>query len=341
MRLYGLDVIRFVSFLAISGYHFIYVVWRNQPAQYDMVMSSDRLYKAVMEPFMHALSHSGFSILLITTFLIGFRNLTAKIHWRLFGYVFIAWLLFSWADQDFKKLVLYWEVYPLLIVGLVIVEFAHKVKLNLVYALGTLGFALTWVQFAASHPGLPLWIEQSLFGTCAQDLSNFPILPWVGLVAFGYGLGLAAQQHPAYAAKIKTAELWTWVVLLISASFNLGAFFNIHAMDFECKAFHVPPLEYWSHMVFILFLMRISLVDRVNEFFRSHLSTISRLQTSKNFFLVYAVQYLLCFVVAETFGHQLRENAPLFSFALLAMWPLSEAVVYVIAFLKVDRFVRR
>src|SRR4051812_45078348 len=126
MRLYGLDVIRIISFWEISCYHFIYVIWRDHLSEYDVQIPKDFLIYNVLGPFFHAMSFSGHTIVLLSTFLIAFRNINRKIHWRLFAYIILAWVLFSWADQYFRHIVLYWEVYPLLVLGLLIMEVLHR-----------------------------------------------------------------------------------------------------------------------------------------------------------------------------------------------------------------------
>lgn len=342
MRVYGLDVIRIISFWVISCYHFTYTVWLDRAEQYDVVMSAEPIFYNYVRPFCHALSFGGFTIMLLTTFLIGFRNSAAKIHWRLFAFILAAWVLFSWADEEFIKITLYWEVYPLLVLGLLIIEALHKKGHGLVYLLGAAGFVMTFFSFYDQNFALPLWAEQSLFGNCAENLANWPIFPWLGFVFFGYAIGVAANQYRGILDRISRVELTVWIATLFGSCFFLGAFYQLHPIsEFECFAFRVPPVKFWAHLIFIVFLMRISLVTQVNDYIGTHLGRVTQFQTSRNFFLVYALQYILCFALAVTAGESLRANPSVFTLVMLLTLPITELLVWLISLSGINRLIRR
>ncbi len=328
-RLVGFDLIRLVSFWVISVYHFVYAVWHDRVPAFDATMSKSPFFWNFIYPILHALSFSGHTVLFLTAILIALARKTPRATLKLCGFLLIAWLFFVWAENDFHALVPYWDIHPLILLGLSLsLLFGRKDNWRIIL-LGAIGFVMTWIPFWtwSSLQSLPLAIREILVGDCVLEVSSWPVLPWLGFFFLGFALGegLTKPLFRGWFSAFRKYEWIFWSAAFTASVFHLGAFYKLHALeDWECHAFQIVGVEFWSHFVWVLFAIRLSLIESVNRYFARSMSAVSRLQVSRNFFLVYAFQYVFGFIVAFTLGEWLRTTPAAFNIAALLMLPGAE-----------------
>ncbi len=343
-RLVGFDLIRLISFWIIACYHFVYAVWHDRLADYNATMSTNFVYWRFVYPTLRSLSFSGHSVLFLTAMLLAMTRKSFRAQARFWCFLFIAWMTFVWAEGDFSRFLPYWDIHLLILTGLIIMMLAEH-RPGWVTGLGLIGFVSTFFSFwtYSIFAALPLALRHPLVGDCEFEVSSWPILPWLGFFFFGYAVGfiLRASKWRQKFSTISKQELGAWIGVLMIASFNLGGFYKLQALeDWECHAFRLPPLEFWAHFIFVMFCIRISLVTSVNRWLSTALPFLSKLNVSKNFFLAYALQYIFAFILAVKFGGILRANPTLFMVTSVMMLPMAEALAWTTAKLGARRLIK-
>jgi hypothetical protein len=332
-RLAGFDLIRLISFFIISVYHFLYAVWRGRAPIFETTMATEPFFSHVIYPMLRSFSFSGHTIMFMSTMLIALARKSLGRTLRFSSFLLLAWVGFVWAEGDFHSFEPFWDVHVLLLLGLVTIAIADQISSRFAIALGVLGFLSTWIPFweLSVFRSLPFGLRESLVGDCESGYSSWPILPWLGFLWCGYGLGLLVRIPSVRerVSKISKLESYAWAAVLFLSLFHLGGFYRLDALDmWECGAFRLPPLEFWSHFAWVLFTIRLSLLTTVNEWLTRHFTFLRKLNVSKNFFLAYALQYVLGFAVALALGDFLRSHPLAFTLAGLMMLPSAELLAW-------------
>jgi hypothetical protein len=327
-RFVGFDLLRLLSFFAITLYHFQYSVWHDHAPEFERVMPKDPFFWNAVYPFMHALCFSGFTIVFMSAVLIALARKRLSQIARFCLFLFLAWLSFVWAENDFSGLAPFWDVHLLVLVGFLTIACIEKLSPRLVIVCGLIGFAGTWITFwnIDFFQHLSLGLRSSLVGDCVAGVSSWPILPWLGFLWSGYALGFWLRQPNSRAAWSRWMRLepFAWAAVLGLTVFKWGAFYRIQLADWECSVYHVPPLEFWAHMIWIVFAIRLSFLTSVNTWLSTQLPWLRKLHVSKNFFLAYALQYVFGFALAIGFGDYFRGHPIAFTWTALAMLPSAE-----------------
>ncbi len=281
-RLWGADVVRFFSFYAILFFHMTYALWARDGL--NVVPVSIPLF----ETYARLFAFSGFSVLLVSFFLIGLKRKSQKGPLAIWILCFaIAW---SALASDYPNI---WDIYPFLLVTLGVL-YLFKVANVPPLALVAVGAALTSIPFWRLEEYLHLgsWLESVLWGACREfTLGDWPLLPWVGFPIFAFGLGRWAQQT-GLKSWLK-GEKCLWAIALPGSLFFLGSYFQTPlGDDFSCFVFRRPPIEFWAHQLWILFILRISFL------FPMSTSWFARRAVNRHFYLVYFLHYPLCLAMA-------------------------------------------
>jgi hypothetical protein len=246
------------------------------------------------------LAFSGFSILLLSFFLFGFKE-SRKLRFLIsvLTAFFVMWSIVSW-DYPY-----FWDIYPFLISVLLLLALVRKLRIHPLILI-SVGVAITSIPFWQLEGVfvLPAWLEPALWGWCAGNsgLGDWPILPWIGYPLFAYGCGRLAQKNRLSLARLARAELGVWMLLLLATLPLLGKYYvTPSGNQFACHVFRVPPLEFWAHQLWILFGLRLSLLTRVEEHLQNWTWArwISQRAVNRRFFLVYFAHYPLCLVFAR------------------------------------------
>ena len=115
-RLYGLDLIRTLAFLAILIFHWSWAVWIDPSGPPNPMPTS---LGALANTYARAFSFSGFTIVFLSFFLIGYRGSSYRKKNWLPVFFLAGFLLFSLCtflkERGFPFT---WDIYPLLVVGI-------------------------------------------------------------------------------------------------------------------------------------------------------------------------------------------------------------------------------
>ena len=225
-----------------------------------------------------------------------------------------AWLIFQLILAPAYDSPVGWDVYPLILFSIGICLFCRLISDKLVYLMSLIGFCMMWIPFWEYRSKVLPMSEplQNILGfvDCnLKEADEWPILPWAGICWLSYGIGLKVGQiwkkNPAM-LKISALEITGWVSLLALSTNNYGAMYRVSlGNEFSCAMYRFPPIVFWSHFIWPLFLLRLSLDVRVQHYL-SRLSisqAISSLTMSRNFWLSYFVNYVLTFIYGEIYQY--------------------------------------
>lgn len=321
-RILGWDIIRLFSFIAIAYFHFLYICWY----QLEEPAKSYSLLFYYLSQYSRLISFSGFSILLLSSILWGFKNKLPSNKFYVFLIIASLGLSYLTSDTDFE---LSWDIYFLLIIGFISLKLIKNKIL-----LGVLGIFFLWIPFwkLRSILVLPNWLNEIVFGICETDNGDWPILPWIGLIWFGYFLGEFIKKYYLFLNTIKKYELAVWLIILTISILQFGPYYRTKiGPGFACDMFTQPPHVFWSHIVWVLFLMRLSLLSSIqNKFARNKIGIfISNLMISKKFWAAYVIHFIVI-QIYNSFSEQIRSNANIGIIAFLLFLPLTELVLQLI-----------
>lgn len=295
-RIYGFDLIRTASFLAIALHHFGTELW-NLPvftpfAEVNFVWTA-------LEVFSRTISFSGHTILFLSTFLIGHTSKKNEKALKLIPVLIFFWLLSSIIDYVPGGIFWAWDIFPLIATGLGAIAIVHKVSRWPNLFLILTGFILLCIPFWEFRPmiELPLFLRQILIGDCLNNLSNWPVLPWIGLVFLGYGIGKAIQNISLKLNEdLSKMELLFWPMLLVGCSMYWGPYYRIiSGNQFSCNGMRQAPIVFFAHIIPMIFLIRISMINSINNYFSQNafVQKISNLQINKKFGMAYFCHFLV------------------------------------------------
>jgi hypothetical protein len=302
-RLYGIDILRLLSFAAITTHHISWVYFYTL----DIPVSPDSAIVAFYEYYSRTLAFSGFTIVALTTFLMGLRGKSSPRQAKLLLLLIAGWALFSFFLVFESAVVLPWDVYPLLFVGLLVLRGAESLGPIYVRALSIAGFVMLWIPFwkFQALESLPKWIKHAIVGDCAIDVAEWAVLPWMGLVWAGYGAGFelrrAGRADPDDRWRLGAREAALWAVGLAASLTRWGAYFHTPLGEgFACHVYRQPALTFWSHLLWPIACVRASFDPRVQGWLGKlrGVRWISGLTLSRKFWLAYLVHYPLAYFMA-------------------------------------------
>lgn len=321
-RILGWDIIRLLSFIAIAYFHYLYFCWyllEEPKPEYSAIFHALSIYS-------RSISFSGFSILLLSSILWGVNQ-------KLPSYVFLFFFLMASLGLSFMTSDTYfelsWDIYFLLFVGFLSLKLIKNKLL-----IGIIGFIFLWIPFwkLRSYIHMPDGLAEVLLGRCDTDNGDWPIFPWIGLIWFGYGIGTIISTYSARLNKINRFEFMTWSLFLFLSLFGFGPYFHTRiGPGFSCDMFTQAPYIFWSHIIWILFLIRISLLDKVQIILQNNsvAKSISNLMISKKFWAAYFIH----FMIIQAFSlksEQIRNSSLLGVSAFLLLLPLTELILRIL-----------
>ncbi len=329
-RFLGWDIIRLVSFIPIVMYHLLEAVWGDHRDLFQPVMSTDPLFWNFIYEFMRVLSFSGFSIFLLTFFLMGFSAERRKVNGPLIALLALGWIIFCWAYEGFSHLFIFWDVYPLIAVSLLFIQLVLRfTKIKEIY-FGLFGFILTLVPFweFSFFSTLSLRTQMVLVGNCEAGLSGWPVLPWMGLAIFAYSGGRWIKPYikntgDEAGLPFTKPERFIWPIVLLISVFFWGAYYQVN-LDmlnvFDCLTYRQSPLEFWAHLIWIVFFIRLSLVPAVQRYLQANFKSVSQFATSKNFAFVYFYSFVVTSAIALPMSSRLQREPNLFTLYMVVNW---------------------
>ncbi len=334
-RILGFDILRIVSMVAILSFH------SNETVFYtDIPPVKDGFFFPLLYVIAPMIGFSGFTVAALSSFLYAIREPAARVWYRLFalltgGIAVLAWL----AGEDRQAFVFEWDIYSYLLVTLAAI-FAVRKSPMAIRTLGVVGFLLllipVWDLWPVSVSENRLWI-QALVGDCRiKGGGGWPVLPWSGLMWMFYAVGrewvLNTPLRERLQRKVGRGEILITVTVLAASIPFVGAFLvTPWGPGFGCFVFRQSPLIFWGHFIWVLLLMRISLVAGVNEWLaqKRWARWISSLEWSRHFGRCYLL-HLLFLGLGSGFASAYLEHPWLFDIYVAGNIPVCELVARLI-----------
>ena len=314
-RLLLVDFLRFLSFVAIAIHHYAWIFFYTKDVPPIIAGTTyTGIMQLVTESYARSLSFSGFTIVGLAAFFQAFTQQTFKKRFFLFSFLLLGWVVFCILVALETGFYPGWDVYPLLFTGLITCTIAEKISSKFVKLLGVVGHLLLLIPFwNFSHFfDIPFFLKQALIGVCENDLADWPILPWIGLIWLSYWAGWEINRvirgensasetvRPESILDITKGESFVWVGLLIASLPQLGAYYHVPlGPEFPCFVYRQNPYVFWSSYIWVVFIVRIAFDSRVRtkidgiRFFK----VISNLAMTRHFWLAYIIHYCLAYAI--------------------------------------------
>lgn len=295
-RFYGLDLLRLLFIFSILIFHTYETFFYNN----EFILSDKKTVFLFLHVFARSFSFSGFGFVTLTSFLLGSLALTRKRWMYLMGVLSLGFVLLSWMEADGENLFFFqWDIYTF-----------HFFSFALIWILNISPTLIKVVSFSAL-PLLffPIWqldvflpdntfIKDALLGDCSIiGHGSWPIFPWVAIPLVSYSLARYIFSSPLRLGKLGTfdkKEKWLWPLLLFLTLPFIGGYFSTPiGPGFACYVHRRPPIEFWSHWLWVIFFMRVSFLKTVNVYLKSKdtVQFLSKLQWSRNIGLAYAIHF--------------------------------------------------
>lgn len=296
-RYYGLDVVRFLSMVAIVQFHMLESFFYQDQEMFTRAQS----WQVWLHPYSRVLAFSGFTIIALSSFLIGWHVLSTKKWSRL---LLLMWAgLFCIASLEAGKgqwFYFEWDIYPYLLVTFTVIFLLQSYR-KLFGVLAVISFVLLflpvwdWAHSWSLH-GL---LRDATFGDCTvSGKGGWALIPWAGMAIFFFELGRWCRESntiKAFLAKGARWEIPVWTVGLLASIPSLGAYYLVPlGPGFSCFVMRKPPIVLWAHLIWIIFFCRLSFLTVANIRLEKNpfVRLISRSYWSRHFGLCYALQFL-------------------------------------------------
>lgn len=323
-RLYLIDLVRLHGFIAILMFHFYSAVYW---VEWDSSVTHGYLFDHLTW-YPRLASFSGFTMLGIFCFLGGWRG--TRITWRpLLGLFVVGCLLLmmTQSGEPFQTLIWEWDIYHFLIVTLGTL-LALQISRTIALIAGVVGLLMTWIPFWQwdwTDTWGPL-AQQALIGSCSPEGGgDWPLLPWIGFAWASYAFGVWQRFH----AMSSHREGLLWLPLLGLSLIWWGPFFRTPVgPEFSCHVFRQPPLIFWSHMIWIVFLIRLSSYEPLNNGLARHqwMRRISGWRINRQFGRAYFV-HLFLLGIATLAADDLRKSPLTYDIFWLSILPVTEFIL--------------
>ena len=303
-RLVGLDLLKIFALVFIFQFHFLVLFAHHQPAIYlDLLQNFSFLSGHIQ--FLNHFWFLGWVIVGLAGFFSGFQPLklgqSSIDLFRQLILLFLFWLLFCWAYSGFSSLTLEWDVYLFLIICFLASFLIGRISTGLKSSAFVLVLSL-FLHFVLHQPNAQFFDSQLLnsilFGGCANRENGFPFLSGITFFLFFSKLGQLSSVARPTLKKMSFFEVVFW---LISLSISLLVLsrdsFFVSFLNIECLAAQAPRATFWSYLIWMIFWMRLSLIEKFQEQLKRSIGFISALSATKSFLWFYFLSYILSSVL--------------------------------------------
>lgn len=321
---------------AIGVFHFVEAVYYQS---HDFFPKDEASFLFVFPlAVARSFSISGFVIVCLTTFLMGFSGSFKKLrlsHLYVFLILFFGAFVFLplyWGEGQWA---FEWDIYQYFLLVLLILYFVDKLDEKLKIFLAGLGFLMLWIPFWKLEPHILDWpLVGVLIGQCLQEeTGTWPIFPWVGLGLMAFVLGNYAKKFRQNLSVFHKKE-FLYLPLLGLGVLTWGTYYSVDiGSGFYCFMNRQHPLLFWGHMIWILWLIRVSMLTKVNSILSktAFIKNLGQLYLSKNFALFYLVQLMV--VGVYSYIPILKQNSFIAGVFILSVLPVTELILQTFALL--------
>ncbi len=297
-RYYGLDLLRLFWLFAIIYFHTLETFFYSNT--YDLAFGAS-LFSYFQTP-VRALTFSGFAIVSLSSFLLGWITMDARKWISLMGVLALGALFLSWLEGDENQtFYIQWDIYYFHFASFALIAIL-QVRRWLLYAVSALFLPLLFIPVWQWDSSLDTWgwWKDLLLGDCTlrEGQGSWPLFPWLAIPLAMYSSAkfIRSREHlKTWVHSFSWKEALGWAVVLGALSPWLGGyFFTPIGSQFSCYVHRRPPIEFWSQWLWVILLIRLSLVDRLNDELarRRWVRGISQMQWSQNMGLAYALHFV-------------------------------------------------
>ena len=164
---------------------------------------------------------------------------------------------------------------------------------------------------------------------------SWPLLPWFFLATFFYQLGLFASETQKYKNWYRQ-EKAIWIILFLISIPRVGAYYNLPiGPDFYHFAFYQDPYTFYSNFLPFLFLARISVLERWQNYFKNIklVQLISRSYWNRYLGITYLYS-ILYLGIGMNYKSYFYYNPWAFDLYFIGIMPISEIFSRATVFLK-------
>lgn len=219
-----------------------------------------------------------------------------------------------------------WDIYSYILTMNFIISshnfFFNRNKLLVVISL----LLLSFTSSSVGELDLPEFLDSIILGKIhTQFTGPWPLMPWGFLAILFYQAGLFAKETNKLSL-INCKEIIFWIILLLISAPFIGHYYwlpigpHFYEYVFTQKSFH-----FWSNLTPFIFILRISFLNRVQQFF---IKTNFTFKVSNLFWVrKLGVTYLISIIYlgAGTFySDYFLENPKVFDLFFVSIMPISE-----------------
>lgn len=328
-RVYGFDLIRTISFFAITTHHFTTKLWS---LPYFSPYSEVSYLWNILSRNAHFFAFSGQTILFLTTFLISFTAKKDEKAIIMIPIMLIVWTVSCLVDYSPDSFFFSWDIFSLIALGLAGCVLFAKMTTRYFWILPAIGILILCFPFwdYASLNDLSLYPRHVVIGDCASDYSDWPILPWIGLIFLGYGLGRWVRTIPTRVSQFTKQETAFWLGILSWTPLYWGVYYRMPlGTRYSCEGMRQEPIVFIAHLLAITFVMRLCLLSSVNDFIKSTLALkwFSGLEINRNFGIAYFFHFLLIDIIVFTLNPGLSKSPTSSALAAVSLLPVTELIL--------------
>ncbi|MCJ8276411.1 MAG: hypothetical protein MJK18_06195, partial [Bdellovibrionales bacterium] len=275
------------------------------------------------------MSFSGFTIIILSFFLMGLKGLSSQKAKRLFMACAVGIVVLILASYE-GEFYLEWDIYSYVIASVVSVLLLARHRLLL--AGSALTFFVLLLLPRSFFLNLPFHLglfQNPLLGDYnSLGAGSWPLIPWLGVAVVPYYVGTWFSKHRGDLKTMDLIEKLVWAMGLLMSIPQLGAYYQVPiGPNFYNFVFNCGTLNFWSHLIWVFFFMRLSFVESVNQSLNQNnlISWVSRLQLNQRFFLFYLVQLGLIGLFSQA-SEFFLQNPFAIDVYLLAFIPIAELI---------------
>lgn len=298
VRYHGFDVLRLVWLYAIIHFHIFETFFYSNT--YALTLG-ESFYSFFHYPI-RALAFSGFAIVTLTSFLLGWVRLDRKKWISLMSILALGAVFLSWLEGDEHKMFyIQWDIYYFHFASFALIALLQK-QPRILYGISILFLPLLFYPVWIWDSALDSWgwWKDLLLGDCSRQEGQgaWPLLPWLAIPLLMYSAARLIRTHTAlqeWVHHFSWREGLIWLLAIGSLSPWLGGyFFTPVGSQFSCYVHRRPPIEFWSQWLWALFLIRVSLVHSLNARLSKMkwVHKLSSLQWSQNMGIAYAIHFV-------------------------------------------------
>jgi hypothetical protein len=225
-----------------------------------------------------------------------------------------------------------WDIYPFLAISFLVIHFSRKCSASSKKALILVSGLLLFIQpnIIQSNSFLNIF-NGMLWSSCSSGGSGaWPLFPWLALPVLFYHGGEVVSEKMG---QFETFQMWEklfWPIILCFSLFALisiypGSLYGVHiGSKFYCQILNLAPMEFWSYFIWVLFILRISLIKSFNVLISKWLfKNLRKLYWNSHFGLTYICHIILLYLGAQ-FDKFFFENPLIFDLYFIMLFPLPE-----------------